>query len=201
MVNFAPVFDKEKKYIDLWQDDKLTIEDLQTASNESVDYLLNLIRDLDDDGIQHVPVDKNASDPYATDGEEAIAWTVGHLIAHVTASSEEGAAFSSLLARGVEGVEHRPRYETAWRDVDTKEKAVQRLEESRRMRLAYLDTWPDTPDLENERQGLPERAVEYFGTLNAPASLLAGLGHEVGHYEQIADAVQQAVDAKKEANA
>lgn len=198
MLDLTPVFNKEKKYIDVWKDDKPTIEDLRTATNESVDYLLNLIRDLDDEAIQHVPVDENASDPYAVEGEGSIAWTVGHLIAHVTASSEEGAAFSSLLARGVEGIEHRPRYETPWRDVDTKAKALQRLEESRRMRLAYLDTWPDNPDYDNERQGLSEAGKEYFGTLNAPASFLMGIGHEIGHYQQIEDAVQQALDAKNQ---
>ena len=199
MVDFTPVFNKEKKYIDIWNDDKLTVADLRTATNESVDYLLNLIRDIDDEAMQYEPVDENADDPYSTEGEENIAWTVGHLIAHVTASSEEGAAFSSLLARGVEGVEHRPRYETPWREVDTKSKAVQRLEESRRMRLAYLNTWPDNPHYDVNRQGLSERAVEYFGTLNAPAAFLMGLGHEVGHYEQIEDAVRQALDARNSA--
>lgn len=201
MLDLTPVFNKEKKYIDVWKDDKLTIEDLRTATNESVDSLLNLICDLDDEAIQHVPVDENASDPYAVEGEGSIAWTVGHLIAHVTASSEEGAAFSSLLARGIEGIEHRPRYETPWRDVNTKAKTVQRLEESRRMRLSYLDTWPDTPDYDNERAGLSERAMEHYAIYNAPVAFLAGLGHEVGHYQQIEDAVQQALDAKNSATA
>lgn len=195
MVDFSPVINKEKKYIDLWRDNNLTIQDLRDATNKSIDYILSLIDGLDDAGINHVPVDENAKDPYAVEGEEDISWTLGHLIAHVTASSEEGAAYSSLLARGVEGVEHRPRYETPWRDIDTKAKAVQRLEESRRMRLAYLDTFPDNPDYDNLRVGLSERAHDYFGDLNAPAAFLMGLGHEVGHYEQIEDAVQQALKA------
>ncbi|MEM9953640.1 MAG: DinB family protein [Chloroflexota bacterium] len=199
MVDFTPFFNKEKKFIDLWNDNNLTVQDLRDATNESIDYLLSLIADLDDADIRYEPHDPNANDPYSVEGEEHIGWTVGHLIAHVTASSEEGAAFSSQLARGVEGVEHRPRYETAWRDLDTKSHAVQRLEESRRMRLAFLDTWPDSPHFTNTRQGLSERAQEFFGTLNAPAAFLMGLGHEVGHYEQIKGAVQQALDAKKEA--
>ena len=193
MVDFSPVMNKEKKYIDLWRDDSLTIQDLRDATNKSIDHILSLIADLDDAGINHVPVDENANDPHAVEGEEAIGWTVGHLIAHVTASSEEGAAYSSLLARGVEGVEHRPRYETPWRDINTKAKAVQRLEESRRMRLAYLDTFPDTPDYDNLRAGMSERFQDYFGDLNAPAAFLMGLGHEVGHYGQIEDAVKQAL--------
>lgn len=196
MVNLEPVLSKEKKYIDVWRDDNVTIQDLRDATNESIDTILGFISDLDDAGIAHEPEDENAKDPYAVEGEEEIGWTVGHLVAHVTASSEEGAAFSSVLARGVEGVEHRPRYETPWRDMNTKAKAIQRLEESRRIRLAYLETWPDEPDYDNLRVGLSERAQAYFGDLNAPATFLMGLGHEIGHYEQIKDAVQQALDAK-----
>ena len=73
------------------------------------------------------------------------------MIAHVTASSEEGAAFSSLTARGIPASE-RPRYETPWRDITTVEQVIQRLEESRRMRHAYLDTWPDNPHLDVYRE-------------------------------------------------
>jgi len=199
MVDLTPVFNKEKKYIDVWNDDKLTIDDLRNAANESIDYLLSLIQELEDEDFVFVPVDENANDPYSVEGEENIAWTLGHLIAHVTASSEEGAAFSSLLARGIEGIEHRPRYETPWRDMDSKVKALQRLEESRRIRLGYLDTWPDTPDLDNERQGLSERAKAHYGIYNAPTAFLSGLGHELGHYEQIKDAIKQAVEARNAA--
>ncbi len=201
MIDFSPFRNKEKKYIDIWRDENITIQDLRDATNESIDHILELISELDDAGIAHEPVDENAKDPYAVEGEEHIGWTVGHLVAHVTASSEEGAAFASLLARGVEGVEHRPRYETPWRDVDTKAKAIQRLEESRRIRLAYLDTFPDEPDYENLRAGLSENAQAYFGDLNAPSAFMMGLGHEVGHYAQIEDAVQQALNATDTANA
>ncbi|MGJ3240262.1 MAG: DinB family protein [Anaerolineae bacterium] len=196
IIDFTPVFNKEKKYIDVWYDDNLTMDDLRNATNESIDYLLELVKDLDDEDIIFEPVDEDAHDPEAVEGEEKIGWTVGHIIAHVTSSSEEGAAFSSLLARGVQGVEHRPRYETPWREMSTVAKAIQRLEESRRMRLAYLDTFPDEPHFENERQGLSERAQEYFGRLNAPAAFMMGLAHEIGHYEQIKDAIQQSKTAK-----
>lgn len=201
MVDFTPIQNKEKKYIDLWRDDELTIQDLRDATTRSIAHILSLISSLEDDGIAYEPTDDTADDPYSVEGEEHIGWTVGHLVAHVTASSEEGAAFASLLARGIEGVEHRPRYETPWRDIDTKAKAVQRLEESRRIRLAYLDTFPDNPDYENLRTGLSENAQAYFGDLNAPAAFLMGLGHEVGHYEQIQDAVEQALAATNTENA
>lgn len=200
MVDFSPVKNKEKKYIDLWHDDNLTIQDLRDATTRSIAHILSLISSLDDAGIAHEPEDENANDPYAVEGEEHIGWTVGHLVAHVTASSEESAAFASMLARGVEGLEHRPRYETPWREVDTKAKAIQRLEESRRIRLAYLDTFPDEPHYNNLRTGLSERAQNAWGDLNAPAEFLRGLSHEVGHYSQIEDAVQQALNATDTAN-
>lgn len=200
MVDFSPVKNKEKKYIDLWHDDNLTIQDLRDATTRSIAHILSLISSLDDAGIAHEPQDDNANDPYAVEGEENIGWTVGHLVAHVTASSEESAAFASMLARGVEGLEHRPRYETPWREVDTKAKAIQRLEESRRIRLAYLDTFPDEPHYNNLRTGLSERAQNAWGDLNAPAEFLRGLSHEVGHYSQIEDAVQQALNATDTAN-
>jgi len=201
MVDFTPILNREKKFIDLWRDDNLTIQDLREATDTSIDYLLDLIADLEDADIRYEPVDEEANDPHAVEGEENIGWTIGHLIAHVTASSEEGAAYSSLLARGVPDVEARPRYETPWRDVDTKSKAVQRLEESRRIRLSYLDTWPDDPHYDNLRQGLSERAQEYFGDLNAPATFLKGLSHEIGHYDQVKDAITQALKAKKPTSA
>jgi DinB superfamily len=197
MIDFSPVRDGEKKLIDLCRDDNITIADLREATNESIDFLLDLISDLDDDDMVFDPSDTDANDPYAVEGEENIGWTLGHLIAHVTASSEEGAAFSSLLARSVPEVKDRPRYETAWKEMTTQAHCVQRLEESRRMRLAYLDTFPDEPDYENLRVGLSERAQEYFGDLNAPASFLAGLGHEVGHHDQIKEVKHQALEAKK----
>lgn len=197
IVDFTPVRNKEKKLIDLWRDDNITIDDLRAATNESVDYLLSLIADLDDDDVTFDPEDPNANDPYAVEGEENIGWSVAHLIAHVTASSEEGAAFSSLLARGVEGVSERPRYETPWKNIKSKAELVQRLEESRRIRLSYLDTWPDEPHFDVYRVLSSDRAREYWGQLNAPATFLSGLAHEVGHYQQIIDAKAQALAAKK----
>lgn len=196
-VDFSPVWNKEKKYIDLWRDNQLSVDDLRKATNASVDWMLALIADLDDADVTFDPIDPEAHDPEAVAGEENIGWSLAHLIAHVTASSEEDAAFSSLLARGVEGVEHRPRYETPWRDLTTQAQVVERLEESRRIRLAYLDTWPNRPYYENRRVPKSERFQEYFGDLNAPASFLKGLAHEVGHYAQMQEVKRQALEAKK----
>lgn len=200
MIDFTAMDAKEKKAIDLWRENDITPDDLRDYTNESIDYLLSLLDGLDDADVVFTPEDPDADDPYAEDESEAdIAWNLAHLICHVTASSEEGAAFSSLLARGVEDVKDRPRYETPWEDVTTVEQCVQRLEESRRMRLAYIDTFPDEPHYDNYRVSPSERFQEYFGDLNAPASFLIGLWHEVGHYEQIEDAKRQALAAKENA--
>lgn len=193
MIDFSPVENKTHKLIDLTHD--LTVDDLRKLTNESIDYLLSLVVDLDDADVVFEPHDPDAHDPHAVEGEEHIGWNIAHLIAHVTASSEEDAAFSSLLARGVT-VKDRPRYETPWRDITTQAQVVQRLEESRRMRLAYLDTWPDEPKLDNVRAGTTERFDAYFGKLNAPASFLKGLHHEVQHYAQIVETRRQALAAK-----
>jgi hypothetical protein len=177
--------------IDLSRD--VTVDDLRDYTNESIDTLLEIIDDLDDDDVTFDPVDPDAYDPYASDEEQYIGWSIAHLIAHVTASSEEGAALSSLLARGVPTKE-RPRYETPWQEITTKAQCIQRLEESRRMRLAYLDTWPDEPLLDVYREVSP-RFTEKFGPMNATAAFLFGLAHEVGHYDQFRDVARQASEA------
>ena len=152
-IDLSAVLARQQKYSELAG--QLTKEDLAIATNESVDHLLALLADLKDKEITFIPVDPEAHDPYAAEGEENISWNIAHLIVHVTASSEEGAAFSSLLARGIQ-VTERPRYETPWREITTQAQCVQRLEESRRMRLAYLETWPDTPHLDVFREISPK---------------------------------------------
>ena len=69
-----------------------------------------------------------------------------------------------------------------------------RLEESRRMRLATLDVWPDRPHL--------ELTVTYRylrGPMNAIARYCMGLLHDHDHLEQIADIVRQAHTARQPA--
>lgn len=195
-INFAPFFNKDVKLAELAAD--LTIEDLRRATNESIDHLLGVLEGLSDDDVTFDPADPEADDPHAVEGEEKIGWSLAHLVAHVTATSEEGAAFSSLLARGV-AAKDRPRYETPWRDITTHAQTVQRLEESRRMRLAFLDTWPDEPHLDVYRAGVSERFIAYYGNPNAFVAFLMGLSHEVGHYDQFDDVRQQALAARETA--
>lgn len=194
-LDFSPIRDEGMKVIDFVEN--WTTDDLRQATNESVDTLLALLSDLDDADVVFDPVDPDAHDPHAVPGEENIGWSIAHLVAHVTASSEEGAAFSSLLARGIPASE-RPRYETPWRDITTKAQCIQRLEESRRIRLAYLDTWPDAPFL-NVYRPVSERFIAKFGQMNAPAAFIFGLMHEVGHYEQFREVKRQALAARARA--
>ena len=176
------------------------VEDLRDTTNASIDYLLNIIRDASDAEINFIPYDPEADDPFALPEEQFIGWSLGHLVSHVTASSEESAAIASILARGVPySREPRLRYETAWRDMNTRAKAIQRLEESRRMRLGYLSAFPDTPHLENLRE-ISERARERYGFLNAISQYLSGLLHETGHYTQFQETARQAREASREGN-
>ena len=189
VIDFSPVQNKEKRIADLQGD--IGKDQLRAASEESIDKMLAMLDGMTDAQLVFDPTDEGADDPYAKEGEEAIGWSLAHLIAHVTASSEEGAAFSSLLARGVAASE-RPRYETEWRDITTVAQATQRLEESRRMRNAYLDTWPDEPHLNVLRAGTSEGFDNYFGKVNAVGCFLMGLGHEIGHFAQMEEVVRQA---------
>lgn len=195
LIDFSPVRAGELKVIDIAGN--YTVEDLKAAASASIDWILALIAPMDDADITFDPVDPDADDPYAVAGEEKIGWSIAHLVVHVTASTEEWARYSQILASGLPyPAEPRLRYETPWKSVTTKAQCVQRLEESRRMRLALLDAWPDTPDLHIKRE-LSPRFVERVGEMNAPAAFLFGLMHEYGHYDQFKEVARQAAEAKQ----
>lgn len=199
MFDFTQLTQQHVKMSELAQ--SVNVADLRDATDRSIDTLLSLIQQANDAMIIFEPHDPAAHDAYAVAGEEHIGWTLGHLVAHVTASSEEWAAYSAILARGIVYTrEPRLRFETPWREVDTQAKAIQRLEESRRMRLAFLNTWPEQPHL-NVLIELSERARERWGEMNAPAAFLFGLRHEVGHHEQIREVLRQARTAQSAASA
>lgn len=189
MLNFAALRDGKTTFTELV--DGLKKGDLRDLTNEMIDTMLALIADCTDADVVFQPVDPDAHDPDAADEADLdIAWTLGHVIVHATASSEESAALATEMARGVP-LHGRSRYETPWETVKTIAQCRARLEESRRMRLASLEMWPDTPHLDLTHQpwpGAPE--------VNAIGRFVLGLGHDAAHLDQIAEIVRQAKVAR-----
>ena len=162
-------------------------EDLRLMVNEMIDTQLELIAECVDADVTFVPVDKAADDPdAASDGEKDMAWTLGHVIVHCCASSEESTFLASEMARGVPN-HGRSRFETHWTTVKTVQQCREALEESRRMRLATLNVWPSTPDLEISQEVWPGGPVA-----NAMGRFVLGHVHELSHFGQIRDIVGQA---------
>ena len=191
MLDFTPVRNKAKTMLELVAN--LRVGDLRTLTNEMVDHQLALIRDCKDADVIYVPSDPNAKDDAAATTEEVnLAWTLGHVIVHTTASSEEAAYMSVELARGVEYRGGRSRFETHWTTVKTIAQCRTRLEESRRMRLAALDMWPPEPHLKNMYQPRPDQPQG-----NCVSRFVGGLSHDDSHLAQIAEIIRQAQAARK----
>lgn len=190
MIDFQPVRERKITLQDLVRD--LTKDDLRRELNEMYDEVSRLIADCTDAHVTFEPIDENADDPYAVQGEESISWTLGHVIVHLTASMEEAAAIASELARGV-AYHGRSRSEIPWRDATTIAFCRARLEESRRMCLASLEMWPDVPHMENiyspAEGAVPHTAVSRFAS---------GLRHASDHLGHIAEIVHQADEVVKE---
>jgi hypothetical protein len=188
MLDFTAVRNKEMTYAELVAD--LTVADLRDLTNGIVDYQLGLLASCTDADVLFVPDDPDAHDPYAADeSEKEISWTLGHLIVHVTASSEESAALAAEMARGVVR-DGRSRSEVPWETVKTVAQCRHRLEESRRMRLASLEMWPDEPHLDNVKEH------ERVGKIDAFVRFVFGLSHDQGHLAQIEDVIAQAKVAR-----
>ena len=186
MLDFSPVWDKTSTFQELVAD--LSVVDLRELTNTMVDTMQGLIADAVDADVTFVPEDPEANDTFADDeGVKDLAWTLGHVIVHTTAGSEENAFLAAELARGVEGREGRSRYEIPWETVMTIAACRERLEESRRMRLASLDLWPDQPHLDNTV--VP---WEQIGEMNAIGRFMLGLWHDDSHLGQIAEIMRQA---------
>lgn len=169
----------------------LARDDLQRLTGEMIDALQDLIAGCVDADVTFVPDDPEANDTFASDTElVSLPWTLGHVIVHTTASAEESAALAAEQARGVR-YHGRSRSEVPWQTVTTIEQCRQRLEESRRLRLASLDMWPDLPHLDNTytyREG--------GEPINALSRFVRGLMHDDSHLEQIAKIVQQAKEKR-----
>jgi hypothetical protein len=189
MIDFTPVRKQQVTIAELTAD--LTIEDLRRLTDEMVDRMLALIAGCTDADVIFRPVDPEAYDNFAVVPEEVeMAWTLGHVIVHTTASAEESAFLAAELARGVP-FHGRSRSEQPWNKVTTVAQCRHRLEESRRMRLASLDIWPDRPDLDNSYEPWPG-----VGQINAVGRFVTGLWHDDNHLGQIVDIVRQAEAAR-----
>ncbi|HXM55041.1 MAG TPA: DinB family protein [Candidatus Dormibacteraeota bacterium] len=189
MIDFSPVRSKEKTLQDLAEG--LTRDDLVRLANEMCDHFQELIATAEDADVPFVPDDPEANDTFAARPEDVgISWTLGHVIVHWTASSEEAAAHALTLARGVE-VSGRSRSEVAWEGVTTAAFIRERIEESRRMQLAMLDAWPSQPHLE-----LTYVAREGASPVNAIGRFLGGLSHADAHREQVTNVLAQAQAAR-----
>jgi len=189
MLDFTPVRNKEMTYGELVEG--LAADELSQFSENVFDKIFDTISGCEDSDVVFVPQDPDANDPYASSEEETdLAWTLGHVIVHITASSEESAFLSAELARGVSRRRARTRYEVNWETITTMDACQQRLNESRRMQLACLDIWPDEPHLEN---GYESR----FGMwVNPVVQFVLGMSHADSHLDQIAEIVRQAKTAR-----
>jgi len=168
----------------------LTKTDLYQLTDEMIDTMEAIVAEATDEDVVFVPVDPQAKDTFGKPEDQDLAWTLGHVVVHATASSEESAALALTLARGLP-VEGRSRYETPWESVTTIAKVRQRFEESRRMRKSLLDAWPDEPHLEMTYSPWPQA-----GDLNAIARFILGLSHDTSHLDQLREIVRQARAAR-----
>ena len=176
---------REKSLQDLAE--RLTGRDLAKLTKEMCARELALIEDAEDEDVAFVPDDPEADDTFASRAEEiGLSWTLGHVVVHATASSEESAALALVLARGLP-VEGRSRYEVPWQEATTIEFLRRRIQESLRMRLSMLAAWPEQPHLDNfyaPYEGRPP--------MNALGRFLGGLAHDDSHLEQIRKIMVQA---------
>ena len=181
MIDFSPIQRGELKLGEFATN--VTLPELVAAINEQINAFVSLVRECSDHEVTFI-----ATDPTA---EDTMGWNIAHVIAHFTASSEENAAISSILARGISyPFEPRLRYEVEWTMLTTTAGCLQRLEESRRIQLAYLQAWPDMPNLDALRT-LPEAFAARVGNINAVGAVLLGLMHGDGHLAHVQEIMAQ----------
>lgn len=193
MLDFSRVRAREITIVDLAT--PLTRDDLYRLTNEMIDDYLGAIAGIEDADVTLVPDDPDARDRAAgTAEEEGLAWTLGHVIVHATASSEEAAFLAAELARGVE-LHGRSRSEVHWTSIQTVAQLRARLEESRRMRLASLEIWPDRPYLEVTYVAAPPSPNAGL-KVNAITRFVQGLSHEDSHRAQVREIIRQAKAAR-----
>jgi hypothetical protein len=189
VLDFTPVRNQQQTMAQLTAG--LTVADLRQLTNEMVDTILGIIAESTDADVTADILDPQANDTFAASSEDVgLSWTLGHVIVHTTASAEESAALAAELARGVE-FHGRSRSEVPWETVTSIAQCRARLEESRRMRLASLDMWPDQPYLDNTYEPYAGR-----GLYNAVTRFVGGLSHDDSHLAQIERLAREARAAR-----
>jgi hypothetical protein len=183
MLDFTAVRSGETSFAALARD--LSVADLHAFVDEMVDLVLDITAAATDADVVFEPRDPQAND---NDGEQG--WTLAHVVTHITAGAEETAVLATTLARGV-SIEGRSRFEVPWETIQTAAQLRDRIEESRRMRHALLNAWPNQPHLE-----LTHTFVLRFGPLNALGIGLLGLSHEQSHLDQLREIMRQAQSAR-----
>ncbi len=184
MLDFTPIREKTTTWPEFVAG--YSTDDLAEIVNGYYDEILVLIEDCNDAEVVFQPIDSKAHDSYADNDDTNLAWNLGHVIVHLTASNEEAAFLAAELARGVEFEARRSRFETDWKTVTTMAQCQQRLAESRHMLLASLEIWPDAPCLDNfytSRGGMEVTPMVRF---------IFGLSHTDSHLGQIKEIVRQA---------
>jgi hypothetical protein len=185
MIDFTPFYNRTQTLAELTS--SLSVSDLRQATDEMYDTIHGLIAECSDADVVFQPADPQANDTVASsDAEVNLAWGLGHVIVHLTASCEESAFLGAEMARGV-AFHGRSRVETPWETVTTMDQVRQRLAESRRICLASLDIWPDSPSLDLTQEAWPGGPV-----IDARGRYALGLLHADSHLGQIRDVVGQA---------
>ena len=186
LFDFAPFRTTEQSMLDLTK--HLTLADLRGYTNAMADTVREIIATATDEDVVFLPDDPSARD-IVTD--ETDAWTLGHVIVHITASSEESAALALMLARNAAiPVDVRSRYETYWETIKTIGQVIDRVEDSRRICLAMLDAWPNPPHLD----AMVDSAR--VGKINAVVRFMLGLKHADDHIAQLREIMQQSKAAQ-----
>jgi hypothetical protein len=189
VLDFGPLHRREASIQDLAAG--LDRNDLGRFTEEMCDLQLASIEGAFDEDVVMVPEDSEANDTFAARSEDVgLSWTLGHVVVHATASSEESAALALVLARGLP-VEGRSRREAPWEEARTVEFIRHRIEESRHMRLAMLAAWPDEPHLDNVYAPYEGRPA-----MNAVGRFLGGLAHDDSHLVQMRKIMGQALQRR-----
>jgi len=178
MIDFTQLWNKEKAIRDF--NTGQSKADLVALTHEIVDTMLTSIADATEAEVAFI-----YDDPQANDGGDTTPWTLPHVVVHTTATAEEAAFLALELARGIVPT-GRARYETPWQSVTSIAQCRARLDESRRMRLAMLDAWPDVAHLDMREEH------PYFGSMNAIERFLIGVQHDAIHIGQINQIMTQA---------